>query len=92
MMISDSVFDAKHIRCVPVIAVFSTSGAIKPLYVTINWIKFKIENYAVQNNAFGDNWIYFLCDIIDGNKRKQIKLQYNLSEHAWFVDAKYLSS
>lgn len=92
MMISDSVFDAKHIRCVPVIAVFSTSGAIKPLYVRINWIKFKIENYTVKNNAFGDNWIYFLCNVMDGNKKKQIKLQYNLSEHAWFVDAKYLSS
>lgn len=90
MTISDSIFDAKHIRCVPVIAVFSTSGAIKPLYVTINWTKFKIENYTVQNNAFGDNWIYFLCNVMDGDSRKQIKLQYNLPEHAWFVDAKYL--
>ena len=63
MTISDSVFDAKHIRCVPVIAVFSTSGVIKPLYVTVNWTKLKIENYTVQDNAFGDNWIYFLCDV-----------------------------
>lgn len=92
MTISDSVFDAKHIRCVPVIAVFLTSGVIKPLYVTVNWTKLKIENYTVQDNAFGDNWIYFLCDVMDGDKKKQIKLQYNLPEHAWFVDAKYLGS
>ncbi len=91
MLISDSIFDAKHIRCVPVIAVFSTSGAIKPLYITINWTKLKIENYTVQDNAFGDNWIYFLCDVMDGDKKKQIKLQYNLPEHAWFVDIKYLN-
>lgn len=41
MTISDSIFDAKHIRCVPVIAVFSTSGVIKPLYVTVNWTNLK---------------------------------------------------
>ena len=55
MTLSNSVFDAKHIRCVPVIAVFSSAGDIKPLYVTINWVKLKIETYTVLDSAFGDN-------------------------------------
>ena len=86
MTISDSVFDAKHIRCVPVIAVFSTSGVIKPLYVTVNWTKLKIENYTVQDNAFGDNWIYFLCDVMDGDKKKQIKLQFPNMHGSWTLN------
>ena len=81
MTLSNSVFDAKHIRCVPVIAVFSSTGDIKPLYVT----------YTVLDSTFGDNWVNFLCTVVDHGKQKQFKLQYNLHEHAWFVETKYFS-
>ena len=91
MTLSNSVFDAKHIRCVPVIAVFSSTGDIKPLYVTINWVKLKIETYTILDSTFGDNWIYFLCTVIDHGKQKQFKIQYNLHEHAWFIETKYFS-
>lgn len=93
-MLPNYLSHANHIRCVPVIAVFSSKGEIKPLYVTINGIQLKIESYSVQENtinnpASGNNWMHFLCDVTDQSIHKQIKLTYNISEHAWFVDAKY---
>jgi hypothetical protein len=32
-----------------------------------------------------------LCTVVDHGKQKQFKLQYNLHEHAWFVETKYFS-
>lgn len=88
---------ANHIRCVPVIAVFSSDGEIKPLYVTINGTQLKINSYSIQennlNNPIPENiWIVFLCNTIDQNICKKIKLSYNISEHAWFVDSRYFES
>ena len=83
------IFESKHIRCVPVIAVFSSTGNIKPLYMTINYTKIKIEDYVIQDAIFGDTWICYLCNVIDNDRKRQIKLQYNIHEHAWFIDSKY---
>ena len=53
-MLPNYLSHANHIRCVPVIAVFSSKGEIKPLYVTINGIQLKIESYSVQENTITD--------------------------------------
>ena len=88
---------ATHIRCVPVIAVFSSNGEIKPLYATINGTHLKIESYSIQESNFSNPvpeniWIVFLCNVIDHNINKKVKLSYNISEHAWFVDSRYFKS
>lgn len=89
MVISKSVYDSPNIRCVPVIASFSSKGEIKPLYATINESQLKIDSYTVHIPSDGKNWVHFLCSVVDYGIRKEIILKYNITEHAWFVNAEY---
>lgn len=89
MIITKSLYDSPNIRCIPVIASFSSKGDIKPLYATVNGSQLKIDSYTIHIPSDGKNWIIFLCDIIEQGIRKEIKLQYSITEHAWFVNANY---
>lgn len=60
--------------------------------MTINYTKIKIEDYVIQDAIFGDIWICYLCNVIDNDRKRQIKLQYNIHEHAWFIDSKYFQA
>lgn len=89
MIISQSLYDSPNIRCIPAIASFSSKGEIKPLYATVNGSQLKIESYTIHIPSDGQNWIHFICSVIDQEIRKEITLQYSITEHAWFVNAKY---
>ena len=88
-MLPEFLRNASHIRCVPVIASFSSEGSIKPLYVSIDAVRLKIESCIREPQKSGDKWIIFSCTAIDGKFRKQIKLHYYTTEPAWFVPTDY---
>ena len=88
-MLPEFLRNASHIRCVPVIASFSSEGSIKPLYVSIDAVQLKIESCIREPQKNGDKWIVFRCTAIDDNFRKQIKLHYYTAEPAWFVPTDY---
>lgn len=93
-MLSEALRSATHMRCVPVIASFSTNGEILPLYLKINSTQLKIVSCVMEKqdkeNVWGTNvWIVFRCVVIDNNTQKQIQLSYQINEHAWFVPSEY---
>lgn len=84
-----NILDTPNLRCVPVIASFSSNGEIAPLYTNINSIQLKIESFKIKNEF--DLWIQFSCKVIDNNIQKQIILIYNTREHAWFAAIEYFN-
>lgn len=87
-MLPEYLKTMEHLQCVPVIASFSADGEIQPLYTTIKSIPLKIEWSTVleQNDH---SWIPFLCTVIDNGLKKQLNLNYNVQEHAWFAPSEY---
>lgn len=87
-MISPMLRKLDHLKCVPVIASFSSQGELIPLYASINGIQLKIEYFSIQQMD-GSSWIPFLCTTVDQNIQKQFRLLYNIPEHAWFFDKEF---
>ena len=88
-MLSEALRTITHMRCVPVIASFSSNGEMIPLYVAINSIRFKIESSRQEEQRDCRNWITFRCRVIDNDIRKEMKLLYCVNEHAWFAPLEY---
>ena len=76
------------IELVPVIAAYDTEGRVKPLYVRIKKEQYKVENYWMKSNNFGNN-MDFNVTLSRENMTYKLILTYHLRETAWSIP-KYL--
>ncbi len=81
MKISYHSFDYKACDTVPVIASFDTDGHMKPLYVRIQGIPYKIDSYWVKSQYA--NSTEFHCQVINGDRRIPLSLTYHAEESVW---------
>ena len=84
---SSSIFDTPNIIIVPVIASFSSGGEVKPLYVRLNGISYKIYSSSPMHAARSK--LKYRCEIVDNNIVKFIELTYHLYECAWSISTVY---
>ena len=80
---SYNIKDCAHLRLVPVIISFDTSGQIKPLYIRINDESFKVYKSVVIEKFH--NQTTFLCEVADGEYIKEVKLTYFANESLWAI-------
>lgn len=84
MIISNSALEYLKSNAVPVIASFSAEGGIKPIYVKLNDISFKIESFYIKERH--SNQIAFVCQIIDEDYLKSISMTYHSDLHLWALN------
>lgn len=76
--------DNPSVKPVPVIASFSDSGEIIPLYFKYDSCEYKIEN-IISINKSSPLQIVFRCEIVDNNIKKQIKLSFMREDYCWLL-------
>jgi len=75
--------DYLPVTIIPVIASFNKDGQIKPLYVGIDGVSYKIQSYWVRR-CFS-NQVEFSCKLLINNCLKTIVMTYYLNECIWTI-------
>ncbi len=79
---SYSTFNPACMTLVPVIASYSTAGEIRPLYVRIEDISYKIVSCKFISSVA---LLRFKCQIIDNNILRPLELTYHPKEFIWTI-------
>ena len=81
--ISYTTFDCDHRKIVTAIATFDTQGHVKPVYIGIDGVSYKVHSAWMQPSF--KNHLTFHCEIIDGDRIKPIDLSYHKTEDVWSI-------
>lgn len=81
-IISENSKDSPNTKPIQAIISFSTSGRIKPLFLCIDGITLKVESYT-ERVEFGSST--FMCNVIDNEIMKTIKVRYHRNENLWTI-------
>ena len=79
---SYSTFNPACMSLVPVIASYNTAGEIRPLYVRIEDISYKIVSCKFISSVA---LLRFKCQIIDNNILRPLELTYHPKEFIWTI-------
>ena len=83
MIESYTSFDIGNMNCVPVIASFTSDGHIKPLYVRLNGVSYKIEKSWIKSSLI--SYTTYICQVSSGDTLIPLTLTYHPREGVWSV-------
>lgn len=78
---------------VDVIATFNVEGRIKPNYIRIEDESHELQTYKIDSVVFtkeeryaGSDTLRFCCDILQGNRKRNIQIKYHIPTHQWVIE------